>query len=414
MKRSESKVKVIEAIMAGDTALIFNKEKTAVIISTKGWEKRSVSEPTTEMVVKGPHDGFVESIRTNTALLRRRIGHPSLTFESFIIGRKSKTDINIGYIKGIANEKIVAEVKRRIKRINIDGILSAGFVEQLIEDAPLSPFLTVGYTERPDVCAARLLEGRIAIFVDGTPVVNTVPNLFIESFQSPDDYNFRPFYSTFVRWGRYLAFLLSILSPAIYVALSTFHHELIPTPLLITMAASTEGTPFPALIEAIGMGIIFEILREAGIRQPRPIGQAVSIVGALVIGQATVSAGLVGAPIVITVALTAIASFVTPKQAEVTAFLRLTLTVLAGFLGAYGIIAGLIIILIHMASLRSFGVPYLSPIMPLTPGDLKDVAVRVPIWAMFKRPRLIGWHDPVRQEFRLMPHPPEDDGDDQE
>lgn len=409
LKRTHSMNDLVAGVLSGDTAVLFHQEQVALLISTEGWEKRAISEPDTEVIVKGPRDGFTESLRTNTALLRRRIGDASLTFEALIVGKKTKTDIVIGYVKGIVNEKLVEEVKRRLRRINTDGILGAGFIEQFIEDAPFSPFATVGYTERPDVCAAKLLEGRIAIFVDGTPVVNTVPLLFIENFQNPDDYNFRPFYSTFVRLGRYLAFLISILSPAIYVALSSYHQELLPTPFLITLAAATEGTPFPAIIEAIGMGIVFEILREAGIRLPRPIGQAVSIVGALVIGEATVTAGLVGAPVVIITALTAIASFVVPKQVEVGAVLRLFLTLLAGILGAYGIVAGLLAIFIHLAALRSFGVPYLTPITPLTPNDLKDVAVRAPIWMMLTRPRLIGWQDPVRQSFRLMPHPPEDE-----
>lgn len=409
LKRTHSMNDLVAGVLSGDTAVLFHQEQVALLISTEGWEKRAISEPDTEVIVKGPRDGFTESLRTNTALLRRRIGDASLTFEALIVGKKTKTDIVFGYVKGIVNEKLVEEVKRRLRRINTDGILGAGFIEQFIEDAPFSPFATVGYTERPDVCAAKLLEGRIAIFVDGTPVVNTVPLLFIENFQNPDDYNFRPFYSTFVRLGRYLAFLISILSPAIYVALSSYHQELLPTPFLITLAAATEGTPFPAIIEAIGMGIVFEILREAGIRLPRPIGQAVSIVGALVIGEATVTAGLVGAPVVIITALTAIASFVVPKQVEVGAVLRLFLTLLAGILGAYGIVAGLLAIFIHLAALRSFGVPYLTPITPLTPNDLKDVAVRAPIWMMLTRPRLIGWQDPVRQSFRLMPHPPEDE-----
>lgn len=409
LKRTHSMNDLVAGVLSGDTAVLFHQEQVALLISTEGWEKRAISEPDTEVIVKGPRDGFTESLRTNTALLRRRIGDASLTFEALIVGKKTKTDIVFGYVKGIVNEKLVEEVKRRLRRINTDGILGAGFIEQFIEDAPFSPFATVGYTERPDVCAAKLLEGRIAIFVDGTPVVNTVPLLFIENFQNPDDYNFRPFYSTFVRLGRYLAFLISILSPAIYVALSSYHQELLPTPFLITLAAATEGTPFPAIIEAIGMGIVFEILREAGIRLPRPIGQAVSIVGALVIGEATVTAGLVGAPVVIITALTAIASFVVPKQVEVGAVLRLFLTLLAGILGAYGIVAGLLAIFIHLAALRSFGVPYLTPIAPLTPNDLKDVAVRAPIWMMLTRPRLIGWQDPVRQSFRLMPHPPEDE-----
>lgn len=400
---------LVEGILTGDTALLLDGSSTGLLLSTKGWEKRSISEPDTEVIVKGPRDGFTENLRTNTALLRRRIEHPALRFETMKIGKKTRTEVCIAYIQGVANTRLVEEAKRRIQRIDTDSILSAGFISQYIEDAPFSLFSTVGYTERPDVCSAKLLEGRVAILVDGTPMVNTVPFLFIESFQSPDDYNFRPFYMTFVRWFRYSAFAISILLPPIYVALSSYHQELIPTPLLISMAAATQGTPFPALIEAIGMGFIFEILREAGIRIPRPYGQAVSIVGALVIGDATVSAGLVGAPLIIVVALTAIASFLVPAQADVAAVLRVGLTILAGVLGAFGLNGGLIIVYVHLATLRSFGVPYLSPLAPLMPKDLKDVAIRAPLWAMFTRPKALDSEDQIRQEFRLIPHPPEDE-----
>jgi spore germination protein KA len=399
---------LVEGILTGDTALLLDGSSTGLLLSTKGWEKRSIREPDMEVIIKGPRDGFTENLRTNTALLRRRIEHPSLRFDAIKIGKKTRTDINIAYIQGLANPDLVNEVKRRIQRIDTDGILAAGFIEQFIEDAPFSIFATVGYTERPDVCCAKLMEGRVAILTDGTPVVNTVPFLFVESFQSPDDYNFRPFYMTLVRWFRYSAFVISILLPPVYVALSSYHQELIPTPLLISMAAATEGTPFPALVEAIGMGFIFEILREAGIRIPRPYGQAVSIVGALVIGDATVSAGLVGAPLVIVVAFTAIASFLVPTLADVAAVLRVILTILAGILGAFGLNGGLIVIYVHLASLRSFGVPYLSPLAPLMPKDLKDVAVRAPLWAMFSRPKALDSEDQIRQEFKLRPHPPDD------
>lgn len=399
---------LIEGILTGNTLLLLDGSSTGLLIDTKGWDKRGISEPDTEVIVKGPHDGFTENLRTNTMLLRRRIEHPSLRFEAMKIGKITRTDINIAYIDGIANKGVVEELKRRLNRIDIDGILSDGFVEQLIEDAPLSPFATVGYTERPDVCTAKLMEGRVAVIIDGTPVVNTVPFLFVESFQSPDDYNFRPFYSTFIRWFRYLAFTISIVLPPIYVALSSYHQELIPTPLLISMAAATEGTPFPAVMDAIVMGFIFEILREAGIRLPRPLGQAVSIMGALVIGEATVTAGLVGAPLLIVVALTAIASFLVPSQADVAAMIRVALTILAGILGAYGIISGLIILYVHLASLRSFGVPYLSPLAPLVPSDLKDVVIRAPLWAMFTRPKSLDSEDPVRQAFKLKPEAPDE------
>ena len=398
---------LVESVLEGDTILLLDGYTEALILSTKGWEKRSISEPDTEVTIKGPREGYTENIRTNTAMLRRKLAHPGLTFENKKIGKKTRTSVSIAYLKGVVNEKLVEEVKRRLQRIDTDMILDANYIIELIEDSPFSPFPTVAYTERPDVTTAKLLEGRVAILVDGTPVVNTVPALFIESFQSPDDYNFHFLYSTLIRWFRYLAFSFNILLAAFFVALSTFHQELIPTPLLISMAAATDGTPFPAVVEVVIMEVIFEILREAGIRLPRPIGQTISIVGALVIGQATVAAGLVGAPTVIIIALTAISSFVVPTQEEAGIILRLTLTIFAGILGAYGILLGILVVLTHLSSLRSFGVPYLSPIIPLSVEDLKDVVIRAPIWAMKTRPRLIGWPKPVRQEFNLSPEPPE-------
>lgn len=412
LKKVETLEALIEGILTGDTALLLNGQSVALLISTKGWEKRSITEPDTEVIVKGPRDGFTETLRTNTALLRRRIEHPALRFEAMKIGKKTRTEICVAYIQGVAEDKLVEEVKKRLRRIDTAGILSTESIDQFIDDAPFSPFATVGYTERPDVCAAKLMEGRVAIIVDGTPVVHTVPFLFWESFQSPDDYNFRLFYANTMRWIRYLAFFTSVLLPGVYVALSSYHQELIPTNLLISMAAATEGTPFPAVVEALGMGVVFEILREAGIRLPRPVGQAVSIVGALVIGEATVTAGLVGAPVVIVVALTAIASFLVPSQVESAAFLRVVFTVLAGVMGAMGIINGLIIMYLHLASLRSFGVPFLAPVAPLVPADLKDVLIRAPIWMMWLRPKSIGSPDRVRQAFQIRPEVPEEGHDD--
>ncbi|HPT66408.1 MAG TPA: spore germination protein [Bacillota bacterium] len=408
IQRTSDCADLIGSILAGSIALLLEGQREALIISAPGWETRAIDEPDTEVVVKGPRDGFVETLRTNTALLRRRISHPGLTFIPLQVGRHTKTKLNIAYIKGIAKDELVEEVKRRLQRIRTDGVLAAGMIEQYIEDAPYSPFPTVGWTERPDVVAARLLEGRVAIFTDGSPVVNTVPMLFIENFQSPDDYNFRPYFSTTVRWLRYLAFTMSILSPPLFVALTTYHQELLPTPLLISVAAAVEGTPFPTVVEVIGMGVVFEILREAGIRLPRAVGQAVSIVGALVIGEATVSAGLIGAPTVIVIAFTAIASFVVPYQNEAAIMLRLLLTILSGMFGAFGIICGLLLVLIHLASLRSFGAPYLAPVAPLFFSVLKDVLLRFPLWAMARRPKAIEPADDRRRPVQ-PPEPPKVD-----
>jgi spore germination protein KA len=260
------------------------------------------------------------------------------------------------------------------------------------------------------VVAAKILEGRAAIFIDGNPEVLTVPALLIESFQSPDDYNFHPYYATLIRWIRYIAFGISILGPASYIALSSFNQELIPTPFFITIAAGNEGTPYPTFVEVLIMGLLFEIFREAGIRIPRPFGQGITFVLALIMAQAAISIGLAGVATVAVVALTAIASLIVPGQANASILIRLALAILASFLGVYGILLGALMVLAHVVSLRSFGVPYLAPVAPFNPRDFKqDVLLRTPLWAMFARPRTIGWHNPRRQAGRLAPTPPEDD-----
>ncbi|MCB8814968.1 spore germination protein [Desulfosporosinus shakirovi] len=397
---------IVDSCLSGSTILLVNNCHEALMIMTADWKSRSVDEPKTESVVRGPREGFTENLLTNTTLLRRKIKNSDLTIESIKIGQRTKTSVNIAYIKGLANPLLIEEIKRRLNDIKTDSILESGYIEQFIEDAPFSIFSTVANTEKPDSAAAKILEGRAAILTDGSPFTLTIPMLLIESFQCSDDYYSRPYFVSFIRMIRYLAYAISILAPATYVALTTFHQELIPTALLFSMAAAQEGVPFPALVEAMGMGVVFEILREAGVRLPRPVGQAVSIVGALVIGQSAVTAGLIGAPMVIVVALTAVASFVVPAQTDSGGILRIFFVVLAGFLGGFGIMIGLIGLLIHLASLRSFGTPYLSPLAPLSVSDLKDSFIRAPLWAMITRPRTIGWHDLKRQEFRLKPSPP--------
>lgn len=415
--RSKSISDLVNSVLSGDTALLIDGSDEAVVIQARGWKSRGIEQPEAEVVVRGPHQGFVETLRSNTAMLRRYIRDPQLTFDMLRLGRRTRTDACIVYMKQLVNPHLISEIKRRLKRIDVDSILGTGFIEEYIEDAPFSPYATVAYTERPDVVVGKLLEGRAAILVDGTPFALTVPFLFIEALQSTEDYYNRYTVASLTRTIRFAGYAINLLAPAIYVALSTYHQELIPTPLLISLAASSAGIPLPAVVEAIGMGFVFELLQEAGLRLPRPYGQAVSIVGALVIGQATAAAGFVSQAIVIVVAITAISSFVTPQRQE-SPIIRLALTVLAGVLGAFGIMIGLLGILVHLAGLRSFGVPYLSPIAPFMPHEMKDVAVRAPHWAMIYRPRSISWRDPQRVAFRLEPHPPdvtpEDDADTQE
>ncbi len=414
MKETENFEDVIDAVLSGNSAIFIDGSDTALIASSIGGERRNIDEPDTEAVVRGPREGFVESVRTNTAMLRRKIKNKNLRLEVLKIGKQTKTDVCIGYLETITNEKIVDEVKKRLLRIDIDSVLESGYIESFIEDAPLSLFPTVGNSEKPDIVAAKLLEGRVAIFVDGTPFVLTVPYLFIEAFQNSEDYYSRPFFATFVRLLRWMAFFISVLLPAFYVAISTFHQELLPAPLLISIAGAQEGTPFPLFIEAFMMQLIYEILREAGIRLPRPVGQAVSIVGALVIGEAAVSAGLIGAPMVIVVALTAISSFVVPSMSDINTLTRLLLIIFAGFSGLYGITLGVAGILTHLCSLRSFGVPYTSPIAPLNLPDMKDVFIRSPWWFMRTRPSILRAKQSVRLSDVQIPKPAEDDMNNQE
>lgn len=408
VKESRSFGEITNAVLSGDTALFIEESNIALLASLRGWEARGVSEPKTEAVVRGPREGFVESLGTNMALLRRKMRNPALKFWELQIGRQTKTSVCVAYLNGIANDKIVAEVKSRLQRIDTDSVLESGYVESFIEDAPFSLFPTVGNSEKPDIVSAKLLEGRVAILVDGTPFVLTVPYLFIEAFQNAEDYYSRPFYATFIRLLRWLAFFLTTFTPALYVAITTFHQEFLPPALLVSIAAAQEETPFPSMVEALLMQTIYEILREAGVRLPRPVGQAVSIVGALVIGDAAVSSGLVGAPMVVVTALTAISSFVISPLADVSTLARFILIILAGFSGLYGVMLGFIAFLIHQVSLRSLGAPYMSPLAPSTFSDLKDVFIRSPLWMMLTRPRAFWEKDSNRKKTNLMPTPPGD------
>ena len=398
---------VIDAVLSGDTALLVDGHACAVISVTRSWESRKVEESQTEMMVRGPREAFIEILRVNTSLLRRKIHNPNLKIETIKLGQVTKTDVAVVYIKGIVNDKIVTEVRERLSRIKIDAVLESGYIEELVEDSPWSPFSTVSHTERPDKVAAQLLEGRVAILVDGTPFALTVPVLFMESLQFPEDYYERALIASAVRLLRLFSMFATLLVPSLYVAIVTFHHEMLPTALLLSLAGQREAVPFPAFVEAFGMEFTFEILREAGIRLPRQVGQAVSIVGALIIGEAAVRAGLVGAATVIVVAFTGIASFAFLYTASISLrLLRFPVLVLAGTMGLYGVICGVLAILVHLATLRSFGVPYLSPAAPLNTENMKDTFVRVPWWAMLKRPRIISTAAPQRAARGLKPTPP--------
>ncbi|PAE29723.1 spore germination protein [Paenibacillus sp. 7884-2] len=398
---------VIDHLLSGDTVLLIDGLTDVLFISIKGWERRGVEQPESEVVVRGPRDGFTEDLRTNTSLIRRRLKTPKLKMEQKTVGRLSKTDIVITYIEGIVEDSLVQEVHERINRIDIDAILESGYIEELIDDNPFSVFPLVGHTERPDKVVGNLLEGSVGIIVDNTPFCLVAPQTFFQLIQSPEDYYQRYITSSFIRILRYLFLIISLLLPSLYVAVTTFHHEMLPTSLLLSVAAAREATPFPALIEALIMEIAFEGLREAGVRLPRAVGSAVSIVGALVIGQAAVEAGFVSSTMVIIVAITGIASFVIPgyEHANSIRILRFPMMFLASFMGLYGVFLGVITLQIYISRLRSFGVPYFSPIAPLETSNLKDIFVRAPWWAMHKRPGYGGKGKTQRIKRNSRPGP---------
>lgn len=381
---------LVDNLLSGSTIMIVDGLDKALVINAIKLEQRSISEPETENVVRGPREGFTENIHVNTTLLRRKIKDPSFCIESIKLGDKTNTTVSLAYLKNVAEAELIREVKTRLNKINIDAVLDSGYVEQFIEDNPSSIYPTIGNSEKPDVIAAKILEGRVAILVDGTPFILTVPMLFVESFQVSEDYYSRTLLSSFIRLLRFLSYTISVLSPAIYVALTVFHQELIPTQLLISIASGREPVPFPAVIEASIMIITFDILREAGVRLPKPVGSAISIVGALVLGQSAVAAGLISPIMVIVVASTAIASFVVPAQTDSGTILRYIYLIFAGFAGGFGIIMGLLVNLIYITSIKSFGVPYFSPIAPLILSDLKDTFIRMPLWTILNKPKALS------------------------
>lgn len=391
---------LVSSVLSGDAAILVDGIPGVLITNAKGFPQRSIEDPQTESILRGPREGFVENMRTNTALLRRRLKTPDFTLETTTVGKQTGTFVTIAYIRSVADPALVEEVKARLSGIDTDGILDSGYIEQFISDGGSPFFTTIASSEKPDAVAGKLLEGRVALIVDGSPYVLTVPTFFIENFQTTEDYYIAPLFATALRFVRFFAFIISVLTLPLYVALTTFHLELIPTALLLSMSAAKGNTPFPAAFEALLMIVVFEILKEAGIRLPRPAGQAVSMVGAIIIGETAVSAGLIGAPMVIAVAITAVSAFASPAQANASMILRLLFLLLAGVFGGLGLALGLWLLLLHLTSLKSFGAPYLSPAVPFHTPDNKDSLFRAPHRWLLTRPTDLAKRNPRRQKPR--------------
>lgn len=377
------------AMMNGDVFLLLQGSAEGLIIDAKGFPHREMGEPHNEKLLHGPQEAFVEAIRINTAMIRRRLHTSQLKIEQLTLGRLTQTQVAIVYLDNIANANIITEVRRRLNNIQqVDSILNASCIEQYIEDRPFSIFPQVQYTERPDKTAAALLEGRVALIVDGSPDVLLLPVLFSQLIQSPEDYYNRVIPGTFIRWIRYIGLWIATTLPSLYVAITSFHLELIPLNLLLSITTAREGVPFPAFVEALVMELAFELLREASIRMPGAIGNTIGIVGALVIGDAAVSAHLVAPQMVIVVAITAIGSFAIPsvEASYPIRLIRFPLMILAAVFGLYGVMLGWMVLLLYLTRMRTFGFPYFQPLAPLKYQELLALAVRVPRWQMMQMP----------------------------
>lgn len=386
-------------IVTGNCLLLVEGLFIGLEMPAQGWDHRSPQEPTAEPVVRGPKEGFVETATLNLALVRSRLADPRLRVEAFTIGKRTNTRVYVVYLSGLALPEIVQEIRDRLKRIKIDSILESSYIKELIEDTPWTPFPLLRATERPDVIAGEILEGRVAIIVNGTPHALVAPHTFVSAMQAAEDYYERYLVSSAIRLIRWLFLFIALFGPSIYVAITTFHHEMVPTNLMLSIISNREGVPFPAILEALMLEVSFEALREAGIRLPKPVGQAVSIIGGLVIGDSAVRAGLVSPILVVVVAITGIASFLIPNFSTALSIrlLRFPMILLAATFGFYGMAVGVFAMAAHLASLRSFGVPYTAPIMPLNTHDLEDIFIRAPRWAMRKRPKFMPKLDSVRE-----------------
>lgn len=378
----------VESLLRGAVVIAVDGLAQVIVIETGQVEKRSVGQPETEQVIRGPREGFIEQLGTNLSLLRYRLPTPDFRVKIMKVGRITKSRVAVCYLNGIANDALVEEVTRRLSAIDIDGVMDAGYLEQFIEDNNLSPFPQIQNTERVDKSVANLLEGRVIIMVDGSPFALIAPTVFSQFYQAAEDYSERFLMVSFIRLSRLLALAFSLITPSLYVAIISFNPELIPTEFAVAVSGGRAGVPFPSVLEVLIMEASMEVLREATVRLPRQVGGALSIVGVLVIGQAAVEAGFVSPITVVVIALTTIGSFATPAYNAALALrlLRFPLVISAGMFGLYGVMVGLLLIANHLLSLKSFGVPYLSPVVPGNFSGMKDTVIRAPLWSMKKRP----------------------------
>ena len=367
---------VFMRLFSGFAIIFIDGKNKAVSLGIQGYDKRSVDDPSSDTNVMGAQDGFIEALRTNVSLVRRRIKSPRLKFELMQVGKTTQTDVAVAYISGKADKRIIDSVKKRLSEIELDTIFSSGYIAPFLEGEHKTVFSGVNTIDRPDAFCIKLNEGKVGILIDGTPFALIVPTVFIEAFRTVDDYSSRSFYAVYIRWIKYISFFLAVALPGIYVAIASYHPGMLSHRLLLNLVASEESTPYSITAEAILITIMYEIMREAGIRLPKAVGGAVSIVGALIIGDAAVTSSLISAPLLIIIGLTATASFVIPGLNQQTSVLRLVYIVVGGTLGLFGISVLSAAVIANICVMNDFTVPYTAPISPVTLKGLKDVLGR--------------------------------------
>ncbi|MBQ9986566.1 MAG: spore germination protein [Oscillospiraceae bacterium] len=401
VKTKDKPFDAVTALLIGDTVVLIDTCPEVIVANSKKYALRGIGVPETENAVNGPKEGFCELIVTNVGLIRRKVKNPNLKFRFFEVGNVSRTRVCLSYIEGLCEETLVDEFIRRLSSFEIDSVLDVNYISELISDSGGSMFETLGKTERPDVVAAKLFEGRAALLVDGTPYALTAPFLFLENFQANEDYYENFWFASFVRTLRFLSFFAAVSLPALYVALISYHKAMIPRNLLLSIAKSRASVPFPAAVEMFILLLLFDLLREAGVRLPKAIGVTVSTVGAIVLGQSIVSANIVSAEMIIIVAMCGIASFLTPKLETEIVILRLLFLALSSMLGIYGYSIGIIAFTAYISSLSSFGVEFTAYIIPRSFGGMHDGYVRTPRELMKQRPWAIAKKNRTRFRRRF-------------
>ncbi|MCD7946919.1 MAG: spore germination protein [Oscillospiraceae bacterium] len=399
IKKTGDLFEIVKAVAYGETLLITDGETEGLLLDTKSFTTRSINEPDAEKILSGPREGFSESLMQNLSLVRRKLRTSELKLKMRSMGQRSNTQICVAYLDGIVKTEVLDELNRRLDAIEIDAVLDTNYLNELIKDNKHSLFRSTAYTERPDVVVSKILEGRVAIFVDGSPVALTAPYLFMENFQSSEDYYVNYYYASLSRLLRFISFFVAITVPGLFVAILSYHQEMLPTVLLIRVAVDSRNVPFPTIIETFALLIMFDILREAGARMPTGVGQALSIVGALVVGSAAVEADLVSANVIIIAAASGITSLLATRLNAAIPIIRNFLIILAAVTGFYGLVLGISVLFIHILRLESFGVPQIGWDTTLRYQNIKDTVIRGPMWRMSERPNGLT-EDKVRLRTR--------------